>query len=82
MSKEKKLAKKAGPRPPDDESRKPLNDVGNRWSVTNYDTTTGYEFSLIQRPKGDRMTKEERQRRPYLSDSAWKDLKNTKRKER
>ena len=62
-----------------DESDKPLNDTGNRWFKTNDTPST---WSLIPMPRGNRMTKEERQRKPYLSDNAWKAFKSTKRKER
>ncbi len=78
MAMKKKAApKKAGPRPPKDESRKPLGDIGDRWVQTNDNI-----YSTFQFPRGNRMTKQERQREPWKSKSAWKEFKNTRRKER
>ena len=76
-SKKKTVPKKAGPRPPKDESRKPLNDMGDRWVKTDDRIYTPFPF-----PKGNRMTKQERQREPFKSATAWKEFKNTRRKER
>jgi len=76
----KALPKKAGPRPPKDESRKPLNDKYERWFRVSGPSGDGY--ASFPRSKGNRMTKEQRQRAPHLATGSLKTVRDTKRKER